>query len=1023
MPGIEDLERFKNSFHAIGDEETTLARRGEAIQDLPLPENKMDDDLASLLATGESDDLGPEASEPTVQEPSVQEPSVDESSTEEATTDDGFDFSDFLDSIPDSLPDSPPETSPDLSEKPAEEMDFGIPTDLLEGLADEVESAPEDGAAPEAETEAAIDFGNMDFDTPSEETEQTTENFETPDFQVIDEPASIDETPAEKLGDEAVDESFSLFAEEAPITTESERETTEEMTEDSGFSIPDFDVDENAATEETGNGGEEKLPEVAPPGDFDSPADLEDEAANAPLDSFDTFSLDDNFMASGFGVQEEKDSKKSAEDGFGTLEDFSLEGIDDVYKAPQAGTATAANAPERRKRIITPGSDVEEIALSDSDLTQLQETLAGYPLNLRIACEELIAEHAVPPDQMAALIKMLVRGAGAKDMANLAGRLIGKTISIPRGFEKSSGAELEAEKSTFGYIFVHTILPVLRIFVFAGLVAASLAYLGIEFLYKPIRANSLYAQGHKRILNGEYARGNERFDEAGKVWRIKKWYFTYAETFIEKRQYLLAEQKYDQLLLNYIHDKTGALEYASFESKVLRNYEKAERILRREILDHKLDDKEGLLALGDNNLEWGELDPSRYDEARKAYARLMGKYGRQDEYLERMLLFFIRTDKLAETLPLQEYFLGSKKTKISAAALAELGGYYLDKKTATVEGVPNQHVERIENIKQLLEEAVRRDPKNPESYYHLARYYERYNRPTEEKQAVTKAISAFAAAPELSARRMSYRIEAHRKMAFLLLKEKEFISAEEKLVEGISLFEDGKARKMLDRAPRYGKLYAELGDIEYFKAGDLDAAVRNYQEAEANGYAPPEQRYRIGYAAYARSDWAGAVESFFKTSAEFQLNRRILFALGNALYRRGDLHAAQGYYQRLLDVLETERGRFPVLLPNQRPDHADLSERLMRARNNLGVALEDLAERSGDSRYRSRALALYSESARAWDSLTRDPKSMVRSESTNLAFLNTRGSLRPERRFEAQIYAEIDKDVLEPSPWEELLSK
>jgi hypothetical protein len=95
----------------------------------------------------------------------------------------------------------------------------------------------------------------------------------------------------------------------------------------------------------------------------------------------------------------------------------------------------------------------------------------------------------------------------------------------------------------------------------------------------------------------------------------------------------------------------------------------------------------------------------------------------------------------------------------------------------------------------------------------------------------------------------------------------------------------------------------------------------------------------------------------------------------------------------------------------------------MRARNNLGVTLEDLAERTGDSRYKSRALALYSESARAWDALTREPASMVRSGSTNLAFLNTRGSLYPDRRFEPQIYAEIDKDGLEPSTWEELLSE
>jgi tetratricopeptide (TPR) repeat protein len=388
-----------------------------------------------------------------------------------------------------------------------------------------------------------------------------------------------------------------------------------------------------------------------------------------------------------------------------------------------------------------------------------------------------------------------------------------------------------------------------------------------------------------------------------------------------------------------------------------------------------------------------------------------------------MLLYFIRTDNLAETLPLQEHFLSSKKTKISASSLAELGGYFLDKKTAVVQGVPDVNLARIENVKELLLEATKRDPKNPEAYYHLTRYYERYSRFSEEKKAAERAIAAFAAAPEGSPKRAAYRIDAHRRLASLLVREKEFLTAEERLVEGIRLYEDALNRKLLGRTPNFGRLYADLGDIEYFKAGDLDAAVGNYHAAEANGWAPPEMRYRLGYAAYARSDWAGAVESFFKAAADFPLNRRILFALGNSLYRRGDLHAAQGYFNRLLSLLETERSRFPVLVPNERPDHADLAERLMRARNNLGVTLEDLAELTGDTRFKSRALALYSESARAWDALTRDPKTMVRSESTNLAFLNTRGSLYPTRRFEPQIYAEIDKDGLEPSQWEELLNK
>lgn len=1035
MPGIEDLDRFKKSFRTIGDEAAVLAQRGERLQDLPLPEESIDEDLASLLEAPPSENEETEFGQPEGIEPVESDPGTEQSA------DEGFDFGAFIDSIPEDL--SPP---PDDGES-----EPNVPEDLLAGFADELEAAasepePEE-AAPFENPEEAEALSVDDFAIPGFEESEPGELAETAeaqdaagddDFAMPDfEDATLSEDEAvppleESASEEAAEEEaegFSLFAEEAPPTAEEVvEEIEEEESADAGFSMPDFDMGEESVAE-TPSSAEEAADDFAMPGEEPEVDDFgnlvgEDEAAeDAPLDSFDTFSLDDDFLSAGFGVQESKADKKSTDDGFATLEDFSLEGIDDVFKAPQP--PAARGAPERRKQAApaTGGEDIEEINLSDDDYSRLQETLASYPLNLRIACEELIAEHAVPPDQMAALVKMLVKGTGAKETAILAGRLIGRPIVIPKGFEKSSGAAREAEKSTFAYMFVHTILPILRIFLFAGLVAASLAYLGIEFVYKPLRANSLYAQGHKRVQAGDYARGNERFDEAGRIWRMKKWHFEYARTFIEKRQYLLAEQKYDQLLAAYPRNKAGALEYAEFESRTLRNYEKAERILRREILDHALEDREGLLALGDNNLAWGEIDPSRYEEARKAYARLMGRYGRQDEYLERMLRYFIRTDNLAETLPLQEHFLASNKRKISASTLAELGGYYLDKKTAVAEGVPDAHITRIENIRELLQDAIRRDSTDPEAHYHLARYNERYGRPAEEKRAVERAIRAFAAAPEISARRTSYRIDAHRRLASLLVREKEFISAEESLIEGIRIYEDARSRRLLGRTAEFGRLYADLGDIEYFKAGDLDAAVRNYKRAETDGWAPPELRYRLGYASYVREDWQTSVESFFKAAAEFPLNRRILFSLGNALYRRGNLHAAQGYYNRLLDLLEAERARFPVLLPNDRPDHADLAERLMRARNNLGVTLEALAERTGDARYRSRALALYSESARAYDALTRDPKSMVRSGSTNLAFLNTRGSLYPERRFVPQIYAEIDKDGLEPSAWEELLAE
>jgi tetratricopeptide (TPR) repeat protein len=722
------------------------------------------------------------------------------------------------------------------------------------------------------------------------------------------------------------------------------------------------------------------------------------------------------------------DRKDKASD----LEEFSLPGIDDVI-AGVVGTAGGKKTGTRMPGVV-PSDEVEEIRLSDGDLVNLQKTLTGYPLNLRVACEELIAEEAVIPEQMSQLIKLLVRGAAARETADLAGKILGRTIPVSRSFEKKTGAELEEEQSSFAYIFVHNFLPVLRLFLIIAVMAASVFYLSYQFIYTPLRAESIYKLGYERIGQGEYERANERFTQAFGIHRVKDWFYKYAEAFRDQRQYRYAEEKYDELLRFYPRDKKGALDYAALETNYLRNYEKADSLLRRYILDYEVNDYDALLAAGDNALAWGEIDYDRYEDARFSYARLLDQYGQTDPVMERMMKYFIRTDNLKEALPLQYYFMNYPKRKISGVSLAELGGYLLDKRTEEVRGVPNEYVEQIQGVRDVLLRAVGAEPALPEGHYHLSRYYRNLNSLPEEQAALETAIRAFDQAGEESVRRLGYRIAAQQRCANILTGQRRFFDAEDQLVKGIGLYEDGLTRRLLNPSPEYGRLYADLGDLEYFtKAGDMEMALQYYLRSERNGWAPPEIQYRMGAAYYRQEQWPQALERFFAASSDLPLNRRLLLALGNVTYQRGDYFAAQGYYNRLLDILEGERSRLPQLMPNERPEYIDLAERLMIARNNTGVTLEAISRSQGSlqprvlDRYRSRALGLYTESARAWDSLTRNPDTMVRlgaddlaTPGINLAFLNSRNALYPVPDYEPQLYLQHDTDVLEPSIWEEL---
>ncbi|MDR0624080.1 MAG: tetratricopeptide repeat protein [Treponema sp.] len=1043
MPSLQALQEFKTSFNNLGDELSVRKAENLAFEDLELPGSEPE------VSTGGSPLPGPSAKAP---------------------EGDDADFLALLDTIPDDLasPAGEPETDffepgtgPETPEGEAEASepepadlppmdDFNIPGDLLNGLANDLEAAPADdfggefpaGEAPGGDVAADMpgldDFSIPDLDMAEDLGGETDEPV---DGEAVDLLAGMENPEGEPAEDvpggfsaDSLNLGNELSTEEAPGG-----DIAADMPGLDDFSIPDLDMAEDLGGETDEPAGEEAADlsagdesggvdfSIPEDGGFNMGGETGMENPDVPAgDSFDAFNLGGDVSPpagdTGAGIV-------PLEDEFGDLEEFALPGIDDVFGGVPTGGRTGLSSA--RGGTGEAAEEVEEIQLSDEDLAAFQKTLAGYPLNLRIACEELIAEQAVAPDLMSKLVKLLIRGAPARETAALAGKILDRTINIPRGFEKSTGEALEAEQASFAYIFVHNFLPVLRLFLMIAIVGASLFYLIHQFVYTPLRAESIYKTGYERVFAGEYQRANDRFSEAFRIHRNKDWFYRYAEAFRDERQYIYAEEKYDELLRFYPRDKKGVLDYAAMETGYLRNYAKAEELLRRNLLDYAPNDREGLLALGDNSLAWGEIDKSKYEDARFSYARLLERYGWTDPVVERMMKYFIRTDNLQEVLPLQAYF-DNKKRKISAVSLAELGGYLLDKRLEEVQGVPNEYVERIEGIRDILLRAVQTDPALPEPHYHLSRYYQSLGNAHEEQITLETAIRAFDSSPEDSVRRINYRIDAQKRYADILINNREFFRAEEQLIKGIGIYEDAFSRRLLARSPEFGKLYASLGDLEYFtKAGDMETALQYYRRSEQQGWAPPEMLYRMGSAHYHRGEWRDALERFFTASAELPLNRRLLYALGNAFYQRRDYSAAQGYYNRLLDILESERSRLPLLLPNDRPEFVELAERLMIARNNMGATLEALAEQTGDNRYRSRALALYSESARAWDALTRNPESMIRrrpapnmaAPGDSLPYLNSRNALYPRPGFEPQIFIQIDKDVLEPSIWEHLSSQ
>ena len=246
-------------------------------------------------------------------------------------------------------------------------------------------------------------------------------------------------------------------------------------------------------------------------------------------------------------------------------------------------------------------------------------------------------------------------------------------------------------------------------------------------------------------------------------------------------------------------------------------------------------------------------------------------------------------------------------------------------------------------------------------------------------------------------------------MGELYRNNREYIKAQEAYTNGINVYADEHARTGLEGDENTGKLFADMGDLDYFISGDMDSALANYQKAIETKNDTPSLNYRVGAIHYNKRNYDKALGSFIKTSETMGNDPNLLLALGNTLSLRGDNFAAQGYFTSLISQLSDEKMRRPLLSPSEREDDAILLDLFMKANNNLGVTLYRLARQTGDSSKNAEAMVRLSDSIRAWDALSRNPVTMRRLDGSNLAAQNSKYITHPRSDFEPAIYADVPK--------------
>ena len=834
---------------------------------------------------------------------------------------------------------------------------------------------------------SGLDTAVPDVDVPSLDLPDISDMSEAPGMS---DASDMPEAPARDAGIDlpsfdmdALGEPAAGFGAETPSAP---ADTGMDMSDDFNLDNLVTDTDPSAMSSDLGLG------------DLDAPPSLDDDAVG-PVDMSGMDDVDFSAASNDFDF----DANVGGEDGEFNIPGFSDTVMADLTKKEESPAAAEADQEEEKKPKNT---------FTDAEYKRFLANLEQYPLNVRMAVEDFVVKNEFTDDAVFEVLDKILRKVPARQVAADLEKKLDISLQVPRDYERRSAEEYEAYKKTLEYQLKNRIIPIAVLSLMAVVLFFCVMFLSKTFIYDPTMARRYYKQGYTFIQENQYPQSEDSFDHAMRYKVVKNWFYRYAERYREHRQYERARTMYKQILRRYDHEKAAGLAWAGMEANELYNYEEAERILKREVLDYHVNDPEGILQLGDLYLDWAtDKDPAKFADAKEQYDILMQLYGDKKEsktYLARQMRYYIRTDNLSQVLQYKEQSFPKSKD-LPAEDLIELSGYLLGKRYGKLPPSEEGLRSRIEGLRGLLEDAVKAAPTNPYAMYNMGLYFMNTTDGKRAAEFFKHTIDMFKER-QYRNRHDTYKyIDTFRLLGEEYVSERKYIDAERIYGEGIELFEKEHESSGFESTPDIGKLYSDMGDIDYFISGDMKTSLDNYIKAVSNKNDTSSVRYRIGYIQYKNRNYSEALGSFIRSSEGSPNDSHVLLSLANTLSLRDDNYAAEGYYEKLLDVVQLQRERYNILLPQVRNDQADIVTTYMKATNNLGVTLFRIAQMTGDSRKNAEAVVHLNDSLRAWDALTRNQETMERLEGSNLAAQNIKYVTEPYAVYEPEIYTDIPK--------------
>ena len=97
--------------------------------------------------------------------------------------------------------------------------------------------------------------------------------------------------------------------------------------------------------------------------------------------------------------------------------------------------------------------------MSDEQYKQFLKNLNEYPLNVRLAFEDLIVQDEFTDDAEFEIIEKILKKAPARQVAATLEKMLDISIPVPRDFEHRTAEEYEAYKKSLSYQLRNKVLP------------------------------------------------------------------------------------------------------------------------------------------------------------------------------------------------------------------------------------------------------------------------------------------------------------------------------------------------------------------------------------------------------------------------------------------------------------------------------------------------------------------------------------------------------------------------------------